>query len=104
MSEFAVVYIYIDDIAIFSKDLDSLLEYLAKDLGATRKESLTIKLSKYHFGMLEMVYLGHPASTRNIMMEQDGGNPEVKTLKDQEVGQGFTGFGRLLQICLVLVW
>ncbi|XP_048339157.1 uncharacterized protein LOC125425633 [Sphaerodactylus townsendi] len=64
MSEFAVAYI--DDIAIFSKDLDSHLEHLARVLGAIQGAGLTIKLNKCQFGMSEVVYLGHRVGSGNI--------------------------------------
>ena len=53
------VYIYLDDIIIFSKSKEEHLEHLQKVFDVLRKEQLFIKLSKCEIAKLEVTFLGH---------------------------------------------
>ena len=50
---------YVDDILIFSKDMDQHLEHVKKVLEALQKAGLTAKKDKCEWGKATLEYLGH---------------------------------------------
>jgi len=63
------VFCYIDDIIIFSPDLDSHYEHLAEVLGRLRKAGLYAKLEKCEFCVPFLDFLGHRISADGILMD-----------------------------------
>ena len=58
-SDFGFVFVYLDDVLIFSPDHDTHLTLLRKLLERFSEYSLTINLDKCKFGVSSLNYLGH---------------------------------------------
>ena len=56
------VAVYLDDILIYSPDIEKHREHLAWVLGQLREHKLYAKASKCEFGRKELKYLGHVIS------------------------------------------
>ena len=56
LDEFVIVYL--DDILIFSKSRDEHVTHVRKVLDVFKKEQLCLKMSKWGFGKISLVYLG----------------------------------------------
>ena len=63
------VYIYLDDIIIFSEDLESHLKTLGEVLECFERAGLKIKFGKCQFLQKELDYLGHKINEHGIMMQ-----------------------------------
>ena len=63
---FAIAYLY--DIIIFSKTAEEHLDQIKQVFEKLRSIHLSMKLSKYHFFMKEIQYLGHILSTKGIKL------------------------------------
>ncbi len=57
---------YLDDLIVFSKDLESHLKHLEIVFNKFRNEGLKLKLSKCHFAKKEVEYLGHLVSEEGV--------------------------------------
>ena len=64
------VYIYLDDVIIFSEDLESHLATLEEVLQSFQKAGLKIKFSKCQFLKEELEYLGHKVNANGILMQE----------------------------------
>jgi len=58
--------VYLDDILVFSRDVDEHVENLKEILGRLRSSGFSIKLSKCWFGKSEATYLGHLISSDGV--------------------------------------
>ena len=65
------IYIYIDDIIIFSNDVADHLQKLTKVLERLREVNLKIKLSKCNFLKRELTYLGHTLTENGLKIVKD---------------------------------
>jgi hypothetical protein len=65
------VLAYLDNILIYSKNLEDYKEQVKKVLKALEKKDLQVKLDKYTFWATEVEYLGFIVSTEEIRI-----NPE----------------------------
>jgi len=63
------VFYYIDDIIIFSPDLETHYEHLIKVLSKLRKAGLYTKLEKCEFCIPYLDFLGHRISSDGILMD-----------------------------------
>ena len=57
---------YLDNIIIFSKTAEEYLDYIKQVFQMLRSAQLSMKLSKCHFFMKEIQYLGYIPSTKGI--------------------------------------
>ena len=64
------VFVYLDDVIIFSEDLDHHLATLEEVLASFQKAGLKIKLRKCQFLQRELEYLGHKINEEGIMMQE----------------------------------
>ena len=64
------VYIYLDDVIIFSEDFESHLATLEEVLKCFEKAGLKIKFEKCQFLKEELEYLGHKINANGIMMQE----------------------------------
>src|SRR3954452_10057763 len=63
------VVVYLDDILIYSPDLDSHRHYLQQVFDILRREKLYCKLSKCEFLKSSVEYLGHVISDKGIQVD-----------------------------------
>ncbi|CAL8129503.1 unnamed protein product [Orchesella dallaii] len=70
----AFVFVYQDDILIFSKNFDDHLLHIQQVLNRLKSANLTVSSSKCHFGREKVKFLGHIISTEGIQR-----NPEKVT-------------------------
>ena len=66
LKDFNFAIAYLDDIIIFSKTADEHLDCIKQVFEKLRSTHLSMKLSKCHFFMKEIQYLGHILSTQGI--------------------------------------
>jgi hypothetical protein len=57
LDDFLIVYL--DNILIFSGTWDEHVRHVKKVLDTLQRENLYVKLSKYEFSKIVLVYLGH---------------------------------------------
>lgn len=93
------VYVFIDDIIIFSKSLEEHKVHLAKVFQACQAANLRLKRSKCVFGRKQVEYLGHVISSEGLLPNQRNTEkilnmPEPKSVKDVKVWLGTTGYYR----------
>lgn len=63
------VIVYLDDILIFSKSKEELLEHIRQVLQRLKEEKLLINLKKFPFMKEEIVYLGFVISANGLKMD-----------------------------------
>ena len=63
------VAVYLDDILIYSKDIESHQEHLSWVLSQLRANKLFAKKSKCEFAVSEIQYLGHRVSAGRVAMD-----------------------------------
>ena len=66
LKDFNFAIVYLDDIIIFSKTAEEYLDHIKQVFKKLRSAHLSMKLSKCHFFMKEIQYLGHIISTEGI--------------------------------------
>ena len=66
LKDFNFAIAYLDDIIIFSKTAEEHLDHIKQVFEKLRSTHLSMKLSKCHFFMKEIQYLGHILSTKGI--------------------------------------
>ena len=69
LGEIKNVFVYLDDVIIFSKDVDSHLETLRIVLERFKEAGLKIKAKKCQFLMKELDYLGHTLNEEGVKMQ-----------------------------------
>ena len=60
------VLVYLDDVLIFSSNLDDHLQHLDKVLSLLNQHQLSLRLSKCRIGKSELNSLGHTLSSQGI--------------------------------------
>ncbi|KAL2923040.1 Transposon Ty3-I Gag-Pol polyprotein [Bienertia sinuspersici] len=65
------VVVYVDDIVVYSNNLQDHMEHLRKVFQASRENELYVKKEKCSFGQEEVSYLGHRIRAGKILMEHD---------------------------------
>ncbi|KAH9273409.1 hypothetical protein BASA83_004417 [Batrachochytrium salamandrivorans] len=95
------VLVYLDDIVIYSENLEKHKEHVKSVLTILRANGLYCKLEKCHFYQQEISYLGYVISPNGICMDsakvkalQDW--PTPRKLRDIQVLLGFANFYRTL--------
>lgn len=63
------VLCYIDDILVFSSNLETHLQHLKEVFQRLRDAKLTLKPSKCKFGLDKVVFLGHVISSEGVSVE-----------------------------------
>lgn len=63
------VVCYLDDILVYSKNVDEHIEHLRQVFDVLRREQLYAKLSKCHWAKSQVEYLGHIVSADGIRMD-----------------------------------
>ncbi|KAH9274024.1 hypothetical protein BASA83_003665 [Batrachochytrium salamandrivorans] len=93
--------IYLDDIVVYSENLEKHKEHVKSVLAILSKNGLYCKLEKFHFYQQEISYLGYAISSNGICMDsakvkalQDW--PTPRKLRDIQVLLGFANFYRTL--------
>ena len=66
LKDFNFAIAYLDDIIIFSRTAEENLDHIRQVFKKLRSAHLSMKLSKCHFVMKEIQYLGHILSTKGI--------------------------------------
>ena len=66
MKDFNFVIAYLDDIIIFSWTAEEHLSHIKQVFEKLQAAKLSMKLSKCHFFIKEIQYLGHILSTKDI--------------------------------------
>jgi len=65
------ICVYLDDILVYSENLDDYLRHLRLALDRLRLQKLYVKLSKYQFAETTVDYLGHFISAYGFPMENE---------------------------------
>jgi hypothetical protein len=88
------VLIYLDDILIFSKDLDQHHRQVRRIIEILREHRMYLKPEKCQFDVLETEYLGMIISEGKIQMDpvKVAGIAEWPTLRNKREPQSFLGF------------
>jgi transposase InsO family protein len=91
--------IYLDDIVIYSPDIESHIEKLDKVFGRLASYNLKIKPSKCEFFKKEITYLGHIVSQEGIKTDPEKTEvvqnwPIPKSVKETRKFLGFVGYYR----------
>jgi hypothetical protein len=93
------VLAYLDDILIYSKNLEDYKEQVKKVLKALEERDLQVKLDKCTFWATEVEYLGFIVSTEGIKIDLEKVRailewPEPTTVKETQSFLGFANFYR----------
>lgn len=72
------VVVYLDDILIYSKNVEEHAQHLAEVFQKLSDNQLYIKISKCEFGKSQMSFLGHMISSSGLAPEQD----KIKAVND----------------------
>lgn len=75
------VYIFIDDILVFSKDEESHINHLQKIFEVCESNNLRIRKEKCQFGKNKVVYLGHEVGEKGIQ-PAEGNLKKIVKLKE----------------------
>ena len=60
------ILVYLDDVLIFSNDLDGHIEHIDKVLTLLEENAIRLRLSKCFFAKKELEYLGHMVSGEGL--------------------------------------
>ena len=63
------IIVFIDDILVYSKNIEEHERYLRIVFQTLRKEKLFVKLNKYEFWLDSVVFLGHVISKEGISVD-----------------------------------
>jgi len=93
------VMVFLDDILIYSPNLDTHVEHLAQVLQALRTHKLYMKRTKCSFAQTEVEYLGHIISGQGVATAQDKIKvmldwPMPTSVTDVRAFLGLTGYYR----------
>ncbi|MGL4646576.1 MAG: RNase H-like domain-containing protein, partial [Cetobacterium sp.] len=93
------IMVYIDDILIYSRNLEEHHHHVREVLGALRSQQLYLNLSKCEFHREEVQFLGYIISARGIQMNDRKVNavrnwPVPGTIKELQRFLGFANFYR----------
>ena len=89
------VPVFFDDILIYSKTWEEHLRHLDKVLGILEEQSLYAKISKWEFGMQEMLYLGHIISAEGVQVHME----KIRAILDWPTPKTVTELKGFLGLC-----
>ena len=97
--EWKICVVWIDDIIIHSKTHEQHIEDLKRVMLALREHGFSVRLSKCHFGMSKVTYLGHSISadgigTSDANVKDILACPEPKTVKELQRVLGLFNYYR----------
>lgn len=84
---FEVLLVYLDDVLVFSSDLDSHCEKLDLVFGRLREHGLKLKPRKCFLFRTEVKFLGHVVSASGVQVDEE----KVKVLEDWPVPRSVKG-------------
>ena len=84
--------VYIDDIIVFAKNFNELLERLEKVLIRMREADLTLKPEKCSFGLRKIKFLGHVVDSDGIKMDPD----KIEAVRNFKIPNNLTGIRSFL--------
>src|SRR3954471_21129771 len=93
------IYVYLDDILVYSATLQLHFEHLKEVLETLRKHQLYAKLTKCEFNKKEIAYLGHIIKQRRIAVDPEKTTaitnwPRPTTITEVQSFLGLTGYYR----------
>ena len=89
------VLVYLDDVLIFSSNLDDHLQHLDKILSLLDLNQLSLRLSKCCIGKYELNYLGHTLSSQGIKPS----SKKIEAVKNWPIPQNVTKIQQFLGFC-----
>ncbi|KAH9244761.1 hypothetical protein BASA81_017819 [Batrachochytrium salamandrivorans] len=92
------VLVYLDDIVIYSEDLEKHKEHVKSVLTILRANGLYCKLEKCHFYQQEISYLGYVISPNGICMD----SAKVKALQDWPTPRKLRDYPSAFGVCQFL--
>src|SRR5882672_12240501 len=89
--------VYLDNILIFSPNLNDHIKHVKEILTCLRKNNLFAKLEKYEFHKSSVEFLGYIVSSKGLKMDNNKINaikdwPIPQNIKDIQTFIGFTNF------------
>jgi len=93
LGEIPHAFVYVDDILVFSDNLESHVEHLRSVLQICREQGLTISLPKCEFAVPQLEFLGHSVSASGLtpLRKHTSALQDFPTPKDQVSLQRFLG-------------
>jgi Reverse transcriptase (RNA-dependent DNA polymerase) len=93
------VMVYLDEIIIYSKSEEEHLQHVEKELQKLKNHNLFGKLSKCHFNVTEVVFLGHVVNVEGIKMQKSKVEaiqkwPRPKIVRDLQYFLGIANYYR----------
>lgn len=97
--QWKVALLYLDDVIVFSSDMEQHMERLRLVFDRIRGANLQLKPKKCHLFQEEVSFLGHRVSAKGVMTEEDKTKaviewPTPKTVKGVRSFLGLTGYYR----------
>ena len=80
---------------IYNKTWEEHLKHLDKVLSILEEHSLYAKMSKYEFGMKEMLYLGHIISEKGVQVDME----KIQAIRDCPAPKIVIEFRGFLGLC-----
>ena len=96
LKDFNFSIAYLDDIIIFSKTAEKHIEHIKQVFEKLRSTHLSMKLSKHHFFMKEIQYLGHILSTKDKKTTTIK-NKAIKNMHLPKMSRQLCAFHRLME-------
>ena len=93
MGDLPYTFVYVDDILVFSPDLESHVDHLRSILEICREQGLTISLPKCEFAIPHLEFLGHSVSAQGLapLKKHTSALQEFPVPSDQSGLQRFLG-------------
>ncbi|XP_057812846.2 uncharacterized protein LOC131026858 [Cryptomeria japonica] len=90
-----LVLVFFDDILIYNHTWEDHIRHLEEVLSIMESQSLFAKLSKYEFGLIEILYLGHVTSADGVKEDEE----KIRAIRDWPSPQNITELRGFLGLC-----